>query len=192
MLAKRFGFLKYPQTLADFDEQKGVEFAEGYIDGTSVDKIVVYANGIQVDTRSSTDDSKRILNETLIWLGQEAGLIYSQDMIRRWASLSQIAFYSDANFDNISPAVEKLRNAISNVVSDSWGQRFDFGVVGLSLSFDKYVQPVTMANFTIQRRADTSFPEHKYFSEAPLPTDLHTRFLEEFEADVLAASPRIR
>jgi hypothetical protein len=30
--------------------------------------------------------------------------------------------------------------------------------------------------------------KNKFYSEAPLPTDMHIKFLEEFEADALAAS----
>jgi hypothetical protein len=45
-----------------------------------------------------------------------------------------------------------------------------------------------IASLIIEHRVNTPFEENKYFSEAPLPTKLHIKFLEEFEADVLAAN----
>jgi hypothetical protein len=41
-----------------------------------------------------------------------------------------------------------------------------------------------IAPFSITRRAESRFSENKYFSEAPLPTDIHISLLEEFEAEV--------
>jgi hypothetical protein len=40
-----------------------------------------------------------------------------------------------------------------------------------------------IASFSITRRAEARFSENKYFSEAPLPTDLHLKLLEQFEAE---------
>jgi len=40
-----------------------------------------------------------------------------------------------------------------------------------------------IAGFTIQRRVDTPFGENKYFSEAPLPTEIHLDLLQQFESD---------
>ena len=42
-----------------------------------------------------------------------------------------------------------------------------------------------IAGITIEHRIDVPFGENRFFSEAPLPTDLHIRFLEELEADAL-------
>jgi hypothetical protein len=41
-----------------------------------------------------------------------------------------------------------------------------------------------IAPFVITHRAESRYSENKYFSEAPLPTDMHIEFLEEFEAGV--------
>jgi hypothetical protein len=41
-----------------------------------------------------------------------------------------------------------------------------------------------IASFLITHRAEARFSENKYFSEAPLPTDMHIAFLEEYEAGI--------
>lgn len=185
LLVKRFGFLKFPQSIADFDETKGVEFAEGYMTDVTIDKIVVWRDGIQIDTRSSTTVSQELLEQTLIWLGQEADITYERGMIKRWAYLSQILFYSDANFDNLHPSLNKLCANVTKEVSSIRGSNFDFHFTGVSVGFDRWNRPAPVASFLLQRRAESPFSENKYFSEAPLPTDTHIRCLEQFESDFL-------
>jgi hypothetical protein len=41
-----------------------------------------------------------------------------------------------------------------------------------------------IAPFSIARRAEARFSEDKYYSEAPLPTDMHISLLEEFEESI--------
>lgn len=190
MLVERFGFLKYPTSVNDFDETKGVEFVEGHFEGTTVDKIIVWSNGIQVDTRASTQVSQEILHSTLLWLKEEAGLTYESGMIKRWAHLSDVAFHSDVNFDAIHPALIKLCASVSREVSILRGAKFDYEFTGMSFSFDRSIRQAPVAAFLLQRRAETPFSENKYFSEAPLPTDIHIKLLEELEAD-LSAPPRL-
>src|SRR5258708_7014237 len=108
MIVDRFGFAKYPQKPEEFDEMKGVEFVEGSFESVGIDKLTIWFNGVGIDVRSSTDDAKAILTNSLEWLRKEAGLAYSPDMIKRWASLSRVTFNSDVNFDLINPAVAKL------------------------------------------------------------------------------------
>src|SRR5579872_511815 len=133
LLVERFGFLKYPQAATDFDEEKGVVFSEGHIGDVSVDKIIIWYNGIQIDTRTSTDACERLLHETLEWLRDKVGLVYERDMIRRWAHLSSVTFYSNADFGNLHPALKKLCGALSGMVAGIRESTFDFGFAGMSL-----------------------------------------------------------
>jgi len=53
------------------------------------------------------------------------------------------------------------------------------------ISHDPTARKYGIASLSIEHRVNSLFAENKYFSEAPLPTDLHIKFLEEFEVDVL-------
>ncbi len=61
---ERYKFIKYPQTFEEYDETKGVRFDGGVWNGMET-SVVIYYNGILVDTRSSTDDCKKICEEIL-------------------------------------------------------------------------------------------------------------------------------
>jgi hypothetical protein len=186
MLIKHFDFKKFPQKPEEFDETKGIEFVEGLSpSGLGIDKLTVWHNGIGLDVRSSTTDAKKIIEESLSWLKQEAGLSYAPGMIKRWAYLSQLTVYSDANFERLNTAVSALSKRLTLLVSELQGSEFDYRPAGINLSFDRTAKPLPVADFTFQRRIDAPFSDNKYYSQAPLPTDAHISLLENFEADVL-------
>jgi hypothetical protein len=62
-LVQRYQFQKFPQALEDFDEQKGVTFGAGKSGETVIEKLVIYGNGILVDTRTNTSASKHLISK---------------------------------------------------------------------------------------------------------------------------------
>jgi hypothetical protein len=185
MIRERFGFAKYPQKPEEFDETKGVEFTEGSFNDIGIDKLTIWFNGVGIDVRSSTDDARKVLLQSFEWLRDEVGLTYQPEMIKRWAYLSQLTFYSDVNLDGINPAVANLANRITAAVSRIQGSSFEFHSNWIGWGFDRTVKQFPISDFSIQRRADTPFAERKYFSQAPVPTEEHYQILEQFEADLL-------
>jgi hypothetical protein len=185
MLAEKYRFLKCPEKPEDFDEAKGVEFTEGVFEGIGIDKLTIWHNGIGIDLRSSTDDAKKILLESLEWLKADAGITFEPKMIKQWAYLSHITFYSDADFGSIHPALKKLEKRLTSAVSDLQGIDFDFRTNFVGCGYDRTLRKFPVSDFSIQRRADTPYAEGKYFSHAPLPTQDHIELLRLFEADVI-------
>ena len=185
LIVERFRFSTYPQKPEDFDEQKGIVFSGGYISGTTVDKLTVWSDGAGFDVRSSTDEAKEIIHDTFQWLKSVVDLNYTERSIIRWGYLSQLTFYSDIDLLKLNPAVEKLCNRISEHLGSDH-KSYEFRPVNLGLTFDRYMNPWTMAPFGIQRRAGSPFEDNKYFSEAPLPTATHLEFLQALEEDLRA------
>jgi hypothetical protein len=181
-------FLKFPQKLEDFDEEKGVEFVGGRWGDVTIEAMKIYRNGLLLDTRVSTSESERILKEALSWAVPEFGLVYNPKMITRRGYVSNLTFHSDVPIlgkDN-SP-VAKLVQQVNEVFSRTTGDTTPWGATNLTLNSEQLPRKPIHAPFSIQRRAETTFAEKKYFSEAPLPTDVHLTLLESFEADVLAS-----
>jgi hypothetical protein len=56
--------------------------------------------------------------------------------------------------------------------------------VTIMVDYDQLERKHALGRFSIQRRDNTPFSENKYFSDAPLPTDVHIRLLEEFETAI--------
>lgn len=181
-VASRYEFQKFPKEYSEFDETKGVEFFEGRREHETILKLVIYNNGILVDTRSNTSSSQEIIGEALNWAKERFGLTYKPSMISRFAYVSQLTFHSEITLDTLNPILKRVAGRISSAVSEMHKERLDYQTTGLIIQHDQLKRKNPIAGFTITPRVETPLSEHKYFSEAPLPTDLHWELLGEFEA----------
>ena len=92
----------------------------------------------------------------------------------------------------ISPELASLAEKTSKAISEIWQEPITYEPMHLVVGHDPLSRKFGIAPFSISRRAEAEFPENKYFSEAPLPTDTHLTLLEEFEADVKHIQPLTR
>ena len=182
-IAERYGFLKKPEKLEDFlDDQKGIQFAFGRWDGTVINQLALYAQGVAVETAASTDISERILYDVLSWGAHTLNINYHQDMIKRKAYVSGLLFSTDVSLNALHPKLRGIGERLSSSVADSLGHVFPYEVTGIFFGYDTTHTKPNAPIFTIERRADVPFTEDKYFSTAPLPTEEHLKLLGDFEA----------
>jgi hypothetical protein len=183
-LVSRYRFQKFPEKLEDFDESKGVIFGAGRLGNVVIEQFVLYSYGIMVDTRISTQESKRVLVEAFEWGSKELGLAYKPDTVKRWQYASQVTFRSSAPMAGASSAIGNLVTGIAKGVAEVMGEDLKYDLSILSIDYDQLTRKHPLGRFSIQRRDNTPFSENKYFSDAPLPTDIHIRLLEQFEKDL--------
>jgi len=185
-IVERYQFLVFPQKIEDFDlEQKGIQFGSGKADGLVIDTLKIYNRALVLDTLSNTDDSKRIVLDMLEWGRESLGLTYSPDQITRWGHISDLVFSTDFPLlATFSSPLEKLAKKTSTITEQTFGG-LSYQAMSVTIGHDPTVRKNAIAGLLITHRADTKFDENRYFSEAPLPTDLHIQYLQEFEADVL-------
>jgi len=79
-----------------------------------------------------------------------------------------------------------LAESVTKSVTGATGENLKYELASFSISYDLLTRKHALGSFSIQRRDNTPFSENKYFSDAPLPTDLHIKLLEQFEADLVA------
>ena len=187
-IAERFNFQKFPKTLDELDESKGIEFHEGRIRDKVIQKFVIWNTLLVVETRSSTADSKQILEDMLEWGAEKFGLNYRPGMMKQFAYVSDLTFYSDVPLLSFGPVLTNLATKTSKALSDIWQEPIQYEPMNLVVGHDPMSRKYGIAPFSITRRAEARFTENKYFSEAPLPTDVHLKFLEEYEKDVVSAT----
>ena len=183
-LVARYNFQKFPQKLEDFDETKGVTFGVGRLGDTVIEQLIIYTYGIVLDTRISTQESRRLLEEAFEWGRKELGFAYKPDMVKRWQYASSVTFRSTVQMTGVNSAVEKLAASVAKGVADAMGENLKYDLAILSVDYDQLTRKHPLGRFSIQRRDNTPFSENKYFSDAPLPTDIHIQLLEQFEKDL--------
>jgi hypothetical protein len=183
-IVERYKFQKFPQTIEQLDESKGIEFIGGKTGDKVIEKFVIWNTLIVVETRSSTSDSKKILEEMLAWGAERLGLNYKPGMIKRFGYVSDVSFYSDVPILDVSTTLTKLAVKTSKVLSEIWQEPVQYEPLNLVVGHDPAARKYPIASFTITRRAEARFSENKYYSEAPLPTNVHLEMLQEFEDEV--------
>ena len=124
------------------------------------------------------------MEEMLAWGADKLGLNYKPGMINRFAYVSDLSFYSDVPILGVSHAVTRLADKTSKALSEIWQEPIRYDPINVMVGHDPLSRKYGIAPFSISRRAEARFAENKYFSEAPLPTDMHLAMLEEFEADL--------
>jgi len=184
-LVARYEFKKYPTKIEDFDESKGIEFADGRAHDVVIDKVVILSSGIYVDTRDDTDASDAILHDALEWLASDFGLTYKPEMISRRAYISELTFHSDAPLLYVHPVLQELCRVASSEVAHNFGQPLTYEPAAINLMYDKLQTAVGPAAFTVQRREGVPFSENKYYSSSPLKTAIHLKLLEMYEQAVI-------
>lgn len=182
-LGERYKF----HTLPKIEErgEKGLVFEEGRIGNKVISKFTIFDALLVLETRSNTSDSKQILEEMLLWGAAKFGFAYAPASIKRFAYISDVTFYSEVPLLDVAcrPLLD-LAAKTSAALTEIWQEPVQYYPANLAIAHDPMARSHGIAPFTITHRAESRFSENKYFSEAPLPTDMHIAFLEEFETGI--------
>ena len=186
-VVERYKFQKFPKAFEDFDEGKGIVFEEGKIGNNVIQKFTIFQTLLALETRSSTADSKQIIEEMLTWGVAKFGLAYAPGMIKHFGYISDLTFYTDVPILGAAcqPLID-LATKTGTALSEIHKEPFEYYPANLAVGHDPLARKNGIAPFVITRRAESKWSENKYFSEAPLPTDVHIALLGEFEAGIKA------
>lgn len=180
-LVERYGFLKYPKTIEEYDPSKGIVFGLGRINNINIDRVEFYFVGIVIETRSSTDDCEAVLQDLIQVVQRLVGIEYKPLQEPRKFFLSEVSFHSELDLNGLNAAFSSLLPKISGLVSSYAREEFKFETVAVLSTPDLANTKLGPSLFRVDRLAGVPFRDQKYFSSAPLPTKDHLNILEEFE-----------
>jgi hypothetical protein len=180
-LGQRYSFAKVPEQFAELDLQKGINFISGECRGVKVDKLTLYQNGLVVDTRSSTDNCQKVVDD-IIGLARE--LFGAKVKVGRRLFVSQLVFQSDVKMALLNPILQRIIDRLTESVSQDMNHPYAFDA-SIVVNAELWQAKITPGVFSIERRADTPFTENTYFSNAPLRTADHLEVLQEFESALM-------
>lgn len=187
-IVERLEFSLFPKTLEQFDESKGIVFEDGLWNGIPIQQMTIYNNGIMMDTRKGTDVSLRVVNEIFDWAVIEFGLVIPEYGIHTTRYLNKFTFFSDALVSFGGSPIQHLAESLSHHIAEITGQSRRYEAIRIDIDFDRSELKIPIAPLTIQRRITSPFEQNKFYTEAPLPTDVHIALVEQFETDIIALS----
>jgi hypothetical protein len=179
-LVARYNFQTIPQLGAD--NSKGLTFGMGHFGNILIEELTLYQFGIMLGTRTSTSESKRLLEDAISWAAKDVGLVLKP--VRRWQYESQLIFESKVPLTKLHPAAQVVADVMGKHALEVVGTELKYEMTAVMWEFDQLERKYSLGRFSIQRRDNTPFSENKYFSDAPLPTDVHLKTLQQFEAAV--------
>ena len=120
------------------------------------------------------------------WLRDDQGATFNESQIRRWRHINQVLFQTDfpilAEFSKPLAALARRTNA---VVSDLFGEDMGYRPQSVQIGHDPSARKNGVAGLQIFHRGGIPYRANRYYSEAPVPTEIHWELLEEFEKNVL-------
>jgi hypothetical protein len=179
ILARRYGFAQIPKLAEEMDYQKGVSFKAGRFDNIAIDQLQIFHNGLIIDTRSSTDDSARILSDLKTFAKEVNGATIAP---KRMHFVSQIIFTSKLKLAILNPLLQPIADRLSAQTSKTLNHPIQYEPIAFLLGPETSQLKIVPSQFSMERRADTPFNENTYFSAAPLQTTEHIALVEEVEA----------
>lgn len=185
-LVERYGFTTYPTTPPEFDENKGVEFTGGRSHRWVIEKLVILNSGIYLDTTANTEVSQNLWLELMDWAVTTFGVTFKQEMIRRSVYVSNVTFHTDVPILAAHPVFEEIARITNAEVEGSYRYHLAYEPAVISLNFDPGSIRLGTAPFSVQRREGVPFEENKYFSSAPLRTDIHLELLQKWERAMMS------
>jgi hypothetical protein len=178
-LKDSYGFSKVPSSINDLDATKALAFLGGSFQVSTENSIDVelriYTDGFVADTRSSTKDSNAFLDAVLKSAAKRFKLSYKPEIIRKRMYLSELNLKSDrASLSDQSAKLKAFADKLASVFS---GQ---VQLSGIGFWTD-HTTPTGFSVFRFERKINTAFSEHRYYSVASLQTDDHMKLLDELE-----------
>jgi len=146
----------------------------------SVD-LTIFGWGFVAETRSSTNDSNAFLNDLLNWVSIEVGLVPYQEVLSSIVYLSELLVQTDKSLNSLNPKLENFLKRLTSLVEGHEHHPFTFETSSIIFGTDfTVVNPP--GTFRFERLINVPFSESRYYSAAPLQTEIHFEMLEELES----------
>jgi hypothetical protein len=180
--------LTYPKEPKHFELGEGITFSDGVFGGKRIAKLTIFPSLIYLDG-PDTEDARETLLHLLAWGKVELGLNFSEDMISRWAYVSDLVVESDIPLlFHVNPVLNRIGESVRDLVRINLREAISFEPSRFYIGMDPQKRSAELAAFSIQHRTGTPFEDNVYFCEAPIPTQDHLRLLNQLEDELMKQS----
>lgn len=178
-LKDQYHFEKYPSSVTDVDDSKGLAFSRGQFQAREeifiAVELKIYTDGLVANTWSSTRDSDAFLVDVVDSAKRDFSLAFHANDVRK-LYLSEVNVRSSINLPSLNPKLIEFSDKISKLTNH------DFEFAGVSF-WPRQSHPANnIPAFCLERKVKTDGAENKYYSRASFHTDNHLKIIEEMES----------
>jgi hypothetical protein len=146
--------------------------------------LTIFNDGLVADTRSSTINSDAFLNDLLNYVSKEFGLTPYMEVLRSKIYVSEVWVQTDKLLNTLNPQLDIFAKRITSLIGGDSRPPINYETSGIIFWTDPVVTN-TPTPFRFERVIDRPFAENRYYSAAPLQTDVHLKMLDELESILL-------
>jgi hypothetical protein len=187
-LADAYHFSKVPSSPTDLDESKALAFLGGSFqirEEVFIDvELRVYNDGFVGDTRSSTEDTDKFLEDVLQTFSKEFSLPVRPDLIRKKLYHSELNVKTDKSLSFLNLRLTNFAKELAEFIGV---QPAAVEPAGITFWADFLGNPQS-SDFRFERKLGIAFEMQRYWSKAPVQTSQHLKLLNTLEA-ILAVPP---
>ena len=189
-IRERYDFLRAPDLSKPISEldQQGYQFLDGkFADRNGnivIEEFTIYNDGISVSSYV-TDTAESFFLDFMAWAREEFQVRpFSHEPKRIYRS--QLTVHFAKPLANILKGFDGFFNLLSAALETYTGTSSPVDLVRFGVGVDEAKsEGVGYAPFSVERRIQIPFEEEWYFSDAPLPSNVHVELLEELERRML-------
>jgi len=185
-VSQRYAFAKVPEpkdVVEARQKNQGIVFSNGLFKTTAgktaMITLTTYADGLVVDTRSSTSDADEFLDDLFRWLHTELELPDPKTIRMKCLYYSDLFISMSRSLNIINPKFAAFSQMLTSMTKSPQAPlNFEVGALGF------WIDPAHKAqqtNFRLERAQGVPFSENRYYSAAPLETEDHLKALSELE-----------
>lgn len=178
---ERYNFAKIPDSIDELIGNR-IEFRHGLFEGSAIESVDVYDDGIIVASRTDTDVLDKFIEDFVEWLKND----HDHTMIRthRISKVYSSTLLVESDRDMFKPfqAYAEICHMIENGLKESSNLEVVYENFGLALSSDQTKNPdLKPVPFRFERKEGVEFSYHQFYAVAPLKTGQHLQVLHQLE-----------
>lgn len=145
----------------------------------------IYNDGIVADTRSSTEDTDKFLQDVLDTFAKEFNLPIRNEIIRKKLYHSELIVKTDKSLAFLNPRLSEFTTKLIALTGVKNSALEPSGIKFWALDTGN----LQLSEFIFERQLGSMFAEQRYWSKAPLATSQHIEMLVLLESIVSPPQP---
>ena len=180
-LAERYHFSRSPQSFEELGGSK-VVFQHGLFDGSAIETLEVYNDGIVVTSKSDSDLIDKFLDDMSVYLDENMGISLIKTHIVNKLYESVLVVETDRDIFKPFAAYSGMARMMEIALRDLCGLEVKYHNFGFGLSADEAQNPALKPTpFRFERKIGVEYSLNQFHTAAPLKTKQHLEILENLE-----------